>query len=124
MRTRITLECTECKPVSYTHLDVYKRQILDILGLNEIADHLPGQLSGGQKRRAMIGCVLIRRPQILLADEPTNDLDAYWAGRVIDCMRGQVQDRGVLILVTHDRKWADTAVTRYTMSSGKLTRDT
>lgn len=99
-------------------------KILDILGLNEIADHLPGQLSGGQKRRAMIGCVLIRRPQILLADEPTNDLDAYWAGRVIDCMRGQVQDRGVLILVTHDRKWADTAVTRYTMSSGKLTRDT
>lgn len=97
--------------------------MLHALGLSESADKLPGRLSGGQKRRAMIGCVLIRKPQIILADEPTNDLDAEWAARIMALLQEQIQSGRTLILVTHDPRWADTAPVRYSISNGRLTRE-
>lgn len=97
--------------------------MIQILGLEEVADKLPGRLSGGQKRRAMIGCVLIRKPQVILADEPTNDLDSEWAEKIMTFLRNQIQSERALILVTHDPRWADTAPVRYSISDGKLTRE-
>lgn len=97
--------------------------MIQVLGLSEVADKLPGHLSGGQKRRAMIGCVLIRRPQVILADEPTNDLDAVWAARVMELLQEQVRLGRTLILVTHDPRWADAAPVRYSISDGRLKRE-
>ena len=95
-------------------------QIIRDLGLEEAADKLPGKLSGGQRRRAMIACVLVRNPKIILADEPTNDLDREWAGKIVDYLRSKVTDDTALVLVTHDPTWADKADIRYEMIGGKL----
>lgn len=98
--------------------------LIRTLGLENVADKLPGHLSGGQKRRAMIGCVLVRKPQIILADEPTNDLDSEWAEKIMDYLQEQIQSERALILVTHDPRWANTASIRYSISNGKLIRRT
>ena len=97
-------------------------EMLEIFGLTEVADSLPGTLSGGQKRRAMIASVLIRKPQIVLADEPTNDLDHEWAGKVIEYLKKVVQPDGALVLVTHDLKWAEKAEIKYKMEEGSIYR--
>ena len=97
-------------------------EIIEILGLEEEAGKLPGHLSGGQKRRAMTGCVLIRRPRIILADEPTNDLDCKWAEKVMEFLQKQIDPEKALILVTHDPRWSNTAAVRYSISDGQLTR--
>ena len=76
--------------------------MLDRFGLKEVAESLPGRLSGGQKRRAMIASVLVRKPKIILADEPTNDLDHIWAEQIIEYLEKEVQPEGALVLVTHD----------------------
>lgn len=94
--------------------------LIQSLGLEEVADKLPGHLSGGQKRRAMTGCVLVRRPQIMLADEPTNDLDREWACRVMDLLQEQIHPERSLILVTHDPRWAASASVKYSISDGVL----
>ena len=65
--------------------------MLDRFGLKEVAESLPGRLSGGQKRRAMIASVLVRKPKIILADEPTNDLDHIWAEQIIEYLEKEVQ---------------------------------
>lgn len=97
-------------------------EIIQALGLEEVADKLPGHLSGGQKRRAMAGCVLIRKPLIILADEPTNDLDGEWAEKVMEFLQKQIEPEKALILVTHDPRWADTATVKYSISEGQLMR--
>ena len=68
--------------------------MLDRFGLKEVAESLPGRLSGGQKRRAMIASVLVRKPKIILADEPTNDLDHIWAEQIIEYLEKEVQPEG------------------------------
>lgn len=68
--------------------------MLDRFGLKEVAESLPGRLSGGQKRRAMIASVLVRKPKIILADEPTNDLDHIWAEQIIEYLEKRSSARG------------------------------
>ena len=103
-------------------LEAQVDQILRDLELEPVADRLPGHLSGGQRRRAMIGCVLARNPQIILADEPTNDLDAQWAGRIMNYLKETTTRGKALVLVTHDQRWANAAPVRYDMSDGLLSR--
>ena len=97
-------------------------QIIKDLELQQEADRLPGQLSGGQRRRAMIGCVLARSPKIILADEPTNDLDIAWAKRIMEHMENLTREGRALILVTHDPRWIREDSTRYTMDDGMLVK--
>ena len=97
-------------------------QIIKDLELEREADSLPGMLSGGQRRRAMIGCVLARDPIIIFADEPTNDLDSAWAKRIMEHLESLTGEGRALVLVTHDPRWIRADSTRYTMDDGILKR--
>jgi putative ABC transport system ATP-binding protein len=77
-------------------------QMLAAVGLEGLGQRLPAQLSGGQLQRVAIARALVHRPSLLLADEPTGNLDPSTAGQVMDVLQQQAQDSGAaLILVTH-----------------------
>ena len=77
--------------------------VLDAVDLTDRSSHLPSELSGGQLQRAAIARALVSEPDVVLADEPTGNLDASTAGEVLDLLVSQVRDRNVaLVLVTHD----------------------
>jgi putative ABC transport system ATP-binding protein len=76
--------------------------MLDAVGLGELGDRLPQQLSGGQLQRVAIARALVHRPSLLLADEPTGNLDPRTAAKVMDVLIGQAREQGAsLVLVTH-----------------------
>jgi putative ABC transport system ATP-binding protein len=77
-------------------------QMLDAVGLTGLGERLPAQLSGGQLQRVAIARALVHRPRLILADEPTGNLDPTTAGLVMDLLKQQAADSGAaLILVTH-----------------------
>lgn len=85
------------------------RQMLAAVGLDGLADRLPQQLSGGQLQRVALARALVHRPSLLLADEPTGNLDPGTAARVMDLLIAQTRGHGAsLVLVTH----SDTAAAR------------
>ncbi|MCR4963825.1 MAG: ABC transporter ATP-binding protein [Firmicutes bacterium] len=98
-------------------------EILARLGLTEKRDHLPRYLSGGQKRRAMIAVTWARNPRLYLLDEPTNDLDEYWAEQVMELCTDLHASGKALILVTHNPQYAQRAEKRYRLQGGKLVED-
>jgi len=78
------------------------REMLEAVGLGELGARLPAELSGGQLQRVAIARALVHRPGLLLADEPTGNLDPTTAAQVMDVLQQQAQDSGAaLILVTH-----------------------
>ena len=77
-------------------------QMLEAVGLGDLGERLPAQLSGGQLQRVAIARALVHRPSLLLADEPTGNLDPSTAGQVMNVLQQQAQESGAaLILVTH-----------------------
>ncbi|HOR85951.1 MAG TPA: ABC transporter ATP-binding protein [Bacillota bacterium] len=88
----------------------YIDELLNILGLAERRYHLPSQLSGGQQQRAAIGRALASKPAIILADEPTGNLDSRNSREVIDLMKLSVEKyRQTLIMITHNENYASHA---------------
>ena len=88
-------------------------ELLDRVGLLKRADHLPSELSGGEQQRVSIARAIANEPQVLLADEPTGNLDSSRAAEVmgvLDEMR--LRDGKTIVLVTHDRELADRFATR------------
>jgi len=78
-------------------------ELLSALGVAECADRRPGQLSGGQQMRVAIAVALANEPRVLLADEPTGELDAATSAEVFEAMRGVNRELGVtIVVVTHD----------------------
>lgn len=96
---------------------------LEEMGLADRADHLPAELSVGQKRRLVLARVLLGAHDLLLADEPTNDLDTDWSDEVFDRFRAFVAngERSVVV-VTHDVAYARQADEVYVLEEGKLVR--
>ncbi|MAX32714.1 MAG: ABC transporter ATP-binding protein [Halomonadaceae bacterium] len=99
----------------------WSRELLMRLGLAEMADRYPEQLSGGQQQRLAIGRALAGRPALLLADEPTGNLDEASAETVLTLLLELVRDSGcALLMVTHSARVASRLERRLTLSHGRL----
>jgi predicted ABC-type transport system involved in lysophospholipase L1 biosynthesis ATPase subunit len=93
--------------LSKTQRRIEARRALEAVGLAERLDHRPAQLSGGENQRVAIARALVNRPEVLLADEPTGNLDSATAREVMALITDHVQKSGAtLILVTHDEELA------------------
>jgi putative ABC transport system ATP-binding protein len=100
------------------------RLMLDIVGLGEHAKQRPGELSGGQQQRVAIARALAGRPQVLLADEPTGQLDSETAKQIMRLLRAVVQSEGVTALVaTHDPGLIDIADSVLVLEDGTIKGD-
>ncbi|MBQ7896226.1 MAG: ABC transporter ATP-binding protein [Oscillospiraceae bacterium] len=95
-------------------------ELLERFGLADRANFLPGQLSGGQRRRAVAARSLIHCPSLILADEPTNDLDKHWAEEIINIMKEEAQRGAGIVMVTHNSTWSQMAQRRCRLEDGKL----
>ncbi len=93
---------------------------LDRVGLGARARHLPSELSGGEQQRVCIARALINHPPILLADEPTGNLDAANQRIVIDLLRGLHSEGHTIVMVTHDPEMASLASRRIALNHGKV----
>ena len=102
----------------------YYNELLNTLDLKEREKHLPNQLSGGQQQRVSIGRALINTPAIMLADEPTGNLDSKNSREIIDLLRlsNKKYDQ-TLIIITHDENIALQADRIITIEDGKISRD-
>lgn len=100
----------------------YLEEILTVLNLTERRHHLPCQLSGGQQQRAAIGRALITRPTLILADEPTGNLDTQNSNEVITLLKKASKGyEQTIIMITHNRSIASTADRVLQVSDGVLT---
>lgn len=95
-------------------------EMLQKFGLFDRADFFPYQLSGGQRRRAMAARCLLNEPSLILADEPTNDLDEHWSEEMIRALKEQTQKGSAVIMVTHNSRWAQQATRHCILEKGML----
>ena len=103
----------------------YVDGILELLGLSEKREALPGTLSGGQQQRAAIARALASKPAIILADEPTGNLDSVTSHDVLGLLKmAAKQFSQTLILITHDRDIAQLADRIVHIEDGKIVGDT
>ena len=99
----------------------YLEELLAVLNLRERRSHLPSQLSGGQQQRVAIGRALITRPSLILADEPTGNLDSQNSREVIALLKGTSKKyEQTIIMITHNRSIAQTADRVLQVSDGVL----
>ncbi|PTA69168.1 ABC transporter ATP-binding protein [Deinococcus arcticus] len=97
------------------------RELLALVGLERRAGHLPGQLSGGEAQRVAIARALVGNPEVLLADEPTGNLDTRTGERVLELLRGAAQAGRTVVLITHDRDIAAQADHHLNVRDGVVT---
>ena len=98
--------------------------LVEKLGLKERLSHLPNQLSGGQQQRVSIGRALMNHPALLLADEPTGNLDSENSKEIISLLRKfNKENNQTVIIITHDEKIALSADRVITIEDGRITRD-
>ena len=100
----------------------YLEELLTVLNLKDRRNHLPSQLSGGQQQRVAIGRALITRPSLILADEPTGNLDSQNSSEVIALLKETSKKyEQTIIMITHNRSIAQTADRVLQVSDGTLT---
>jgi ABC-type lipoprotein export system ATPase subunit len=101
------------------------RESLDLVGLADRLDHHPSQLSGGQQQRVAIARSLVNRPSILMADEPTGNLDSKTSREIIGLFTRLNAENGLtVILVTHDQNVARNAKRKIVLRDGRIVADT
>ena len=98
-------------------------QALERVGLKDRAKHLPSQLSGGEQQRVCIARALINSPEIILADEPTGNLDELNEKIVIDILTQLHEEGSTIIVVTHDLEVGDVAERKIILEYGKIVND-
>jgi putative ABC transport system ATP-binding protein len=102
----------------------YLEEVINMLGLKERITHLPSELSGGQQQRVSIGRALINKPAIILADEPTGNLDSKNSKEVIELLKlSSKKYNQTLIVITHDINIAEQADRVITIVDGKIRSD-
>ncbi|MCA9213787.1 MAG: ABC transporter ATP-binding protein [Planctomycetales bacterium] len=100
------------------------QEVLELVGLGDRMDHQPSQLSGGQQQRVAIARSLVNNPSILMADEPTGNLDTKTSAEIIRLFRELNEQRGItLILVTHDPEVAENAKRTIMLRDGLVVED-
>ncbi len=99
-------------------------QVLDMVGLSDKTKNFPHELSGGEKQRVAIARAMVHRPEVIIADEPTGNLDPFHTAEIISLLR-KINELGTtLILATHDKEVIDSIKKRViTLDKGKLVRD-
>ncbi|MPQ32871.1 ABC transporter ATP-binding protein [Clostridium estertheticum] len=103
---------------------VYLEELIKVLGLSERKNHLPSELSGGQQQRVSIGRAVFNKPSIILADEPTGNLDTKNSKDVMELLKFTAKKYNqTLILITHDLNIANMADRVITIEDGKITTD-
>jgi len=113
-------------PLLLTHLSKAQRReraltALKVVGLADRASHYPRQLSGGQEQRVAIARAIVTDPKVLVADEPTGDLDAKSATEILDLLGTLNQDfKKTIVMVTHDPRAAERAKTQHHLEKGVL----
>ena len=117
----ITLPCRlDGKEVKEERLE----ELLEILNLKNRKEHLPNQLSGGQQQRVSIGRAIVNYPAIVLADEPTGNLDSKASREIIDLLKMSNQKiHQTVIVITHDENIALEADRILTIDDGKIVKD-
>ncbi len=121
VKENITLPCDlDGKKVDQKRLN----DLLDTLGLKNRIDHLPNELSGGQQQRVSIGRALINNPALVLADEPTGNLDSKSSRDIVDLLKlSNKKYKQTLILITHDNNIAEEADRVITIQDGRIIKD-
>jgi putative ABC transport system ATP-binding protein len=121
--TLTALENVESKlaPTGVDDLEGRAERMLEEVGLSERAHHLPAHLSGGEQQRVAIARALSVEPRVVLADEPTGNLDTKTGGEIIELLAGLAAEHGSTVIVaTHDTTLASRAPRRLSMRDGRL----
>lgn len=108
-------------PAKQRHGEV--QLILEKLGIARRAHHLPNQLSGGERQRVAIGRSIVMKPAIILADEPTGNLDSRSGSEVTEILENLNREGITLLIVTHDNTMGERARRRIRMTDGAITSD-
>lgn len=102
----------------------YLNELIEILGLTKRVSHLPNELSGGQQQRVSIGRSLMAKPDIILADEPTGNLDSKSSKEIVDLLKlSNTKYNQTIIMITHDINLAKCADRIITINDGKIISD-
>lgn len=102
----------------------YLNDLIHTLGLEDRVNHLPNELSGGQQQRVSIGRALMNHPALLLADEPTGNLDSKASKEILDLLKvSNEKYHQTIIMITHDKELAIHANRIITLEDGKIIRD-
>jgi putative ABC transport system ATP-binding protein len=121
--TLTALENVESKlaPTGIEDIEGRAERMLEEVGLSERAHHLPAHLSGGEQQRVAIARALSVEPRVVLADEPTGNLDTKTGGEIIELLAGLAAEHGSTVIVaTHDTTLASRAPRRLSMRDGRL----
>ncbi|MBQ9615575.1 MAG: ABC transporter ATP-binding protein [Selenomonadaceae bacterium] len=103
--------------------EVWLKDLLEILGLTDRASYLPNELSGGQQQRVSIGRAMMNHPALILADEPTGNLDSKASEEIVTLLRvSNRQFKQTVLVITHDPEIAKQADIVYEMTDGRLAK--